>query len=121
MLTLHHWVLPADAQAPAGMQSMNQAVSLVHTAYSCTKACILYNSWFGHLEQCLLVDVIDILACPSCSRLEHTSMLRMLAHKRSQHDTDQWQCRHAILTDFFRHPFDGSGADNLFDAGSCLH
>eukprot|EP00736_Rhodelphis_marinus_P011276 Rmarinus@m.25064 len=25
-----------------------------------------------------------------------------------------------VLTDFFRHAFDGSGADNFFDAGSCI-
>jgi hypothetical protein len=25
-----------------------------------------------------------------------------------------------ILTDFFRHAFDGAGADNFFDAGSCI-
>ncbi|CAL5219476.1 g1312 [Coccomyxa viridis] len=29
-------------------------------------------------------------------------------------------CRKAVLLDFFRHAFDGSGADNFFDAGSCI-
>ena len=30
------------------------------------------------------------------------------------------QLRTAILQDFFRYAFDGSGADNFFDAGSCI-
>lgn len=30
------------------------------------------------------------------------------------------RCRKIILADFFRHGFDGSGADNFFDAGSCV-
>jgi hypothetical protein len=29
-------------------------------------------------------------------------------------------CKQEILCDFFRHAFDGSGADNFFDAGSCI-
>ena len=29
-------------------------------------------------------------------------------------------CIKEILGDFFRHGFDGSGADNFFDAGSCI-
>ncbi|KAH7909741.1 hypothetical protein BJ138DRAFT_1066538 [Hygrophoropsis aurantiaca] len=29
-------------------------------------------------------------------------------------------CVREILSDFFRHGFDGSGADNFFDAGSCI-
>lgn len=28
--------------------------------------------------------------------------------------------RTAVLADFFRHAFDGSGADNFYDAGSCV-
>ena len=28
--------------------------------------------------------------------------------------------RKAVLVDFFRHAFDGSGSDNFFDAGSCI-
>ncbi|KAI9259891.1 hypothetical protein BY458DRAFT_516961 [Sporodiniella umbellata] len=30
------------------------------------------------------------------------------------------QCRKTILYDFFRYGFNGSGADNYFDAGSCI-
>ena len=30
------------------------------------------------------------------------------------------ECITAILADFFRHAFDGSGADSWFDAGSCI-
>src|SRR4029077_10653589 len=29
-------------------------------------------------------------------------------------------CIREVLCDFFRHGFDGSGADNFFDAGSCI-
>ncbi|CAO3624550.1 unnamed protein product [Cunninghamella blakesleeana] len=30
------------------------------------------------------------------------------------------QCRKEMLADFFRGAFDGSGADNFYDAGSCI-
>eukprot|EP01080_Neovahlkampfia_damariscottae_P008131 gene8131-12591_t len=30
------------------------------------------------------------------------------------------ECKKLILLDFFRHGFDGSGADNFIDAGSCI-
>ena len=33
---------------------------------------------------------------------------------------DVQMCKKQILADFFRHAFDGSGADNSFDAGSCI-
>ena len=38
--------------------------------------------------------------------------------------TKKWggarQAQREILVDFFRHGFDGSGADNFYDAGSCV-
>jgi hypothetical protein len=34
--------------------------------------------------------------------------------------TSPKEAKKAILVDFFRHGFDGSGADNFFDAGSCI-
>nr|CAG8467603.1 14730_t:CDS:10 [Entrophospora candida]CAG8469270.1 10638_t:CDS:10 [Entrophospora candida] len=34
--------------------------------------------------------------------------------------SDVENCKKTILADFFRYAFDGSGADNFFDAGSCI-
>ena len=33
---------------------------------------------------------------------------------------DIQDCQLDILQDFFKHAFDGSGADNFYDAGSCI-
>ena len=39
--------------------------------------------------------------------------------KKSMHSMDS-ELTVAILADFFKHAFDGSGADSYFDAGSCI-
>lgn len=36
------------------------------------------------------------------------------------YDLTEHLCRKSILQDFFKHAFDGGGADNFFDAGSCI-
>lgn len=37
-----------------------------------------------------------------------------------QCEVTEYLCRKSILQDFFKHAFDGGGADNFFDAGSCI-
>lgn len=49
----------------------------------------------------------------------------MCEHEKTAHYIDTVfggieKCRKDILVDFFRSAFDGSGADNFFDAGSCI-
>ena len=45
---------------------------------------------------------------------------RTFARTSSRRSGSAERCRKFILADFFRHAFDGSGADNFFDAGSCI-
>jgi hypothetical protein len=60
---------------------------------------------------------------PICNTL---SQIPQLAEKPSIHSYIEQEFGSSenlirdILCDFFRHGFDGSGADNFFDAGSCI-
>ncbi|KIJ69795.1 hypothetical protein HYDPIDRAFT_77951 [Hydnomerulius pinastri MD-312] len=60
---------------------------------------------------------------PVCNTL---SQIPSLAEKPALHSYIEGEfgstdnCIREILADFFRHGFDGSGADNFFDAGSCI-
>jgi hypothetical protein len=54
------------------------------------------------------ISKIDTLNSPSLGRFIDDAF--------QDHET----AKKLILADFFRHAFDGSGADNFFDAGSCI-
>ncbi|KAI6135203.1 hypothetical protein EDD17DRAFT_46258 [Pisolithus thermaeus] len=60
---------------------------------------------------------------PICNTLRHIPIIMEKPALRSyiedEFGSDEG-CILEILTDFFRHGFDGSGADNFFDAGSCI-
>jgi len=60
---------------------------------------------------------------PICNTLSQISELASKPALRSYIENEYGSvedCIKAVLGDFFRHGFDGSGADNFFDAGSCI-
>ncbi|KAG6335288.1 hypothetical protein ID866_3792 [Astraeus odoratus] len=60
---------------------------------------------------------------PICNTLRQIPIVAEKPALRSYIDDEfgsTENCILEILTDFFRHGFDGSGADNFFDAGSCI-
>merc|ERR1719347_1901072 len=59
-----------------------------------------------------IVQVIE--AIPRCAEHSHVMDMIVAAHGSVQ------DCQLDILQDFFKHAFDGSGADNFYDAGSCI-
>lgn len=60
-----------------------------------------------------IVQVIE--AIPRCAE-QHTHVMDMIV---AAHGSVK-DCQLDILQDFFKHAFDGSGADNFYDAGSCI-
>jgi len=59
-----------------------------------------------------IVQVIE--AIPRCAEHPHVMDMIVAAHGSVK------DCQEDILQDFFKHAFDGSGADNFYDAGSCI-
>jgi len=60
---------------------------------------------------------------PVVLALEEMPNLYKIPHLRQYIDSafgSLEKCLKTVLVDFFRHAFDGSGADNFFDAGSCI-
>jgi len=59
---------------------------------------------------------------PLTTVLRHLDQLSDVGVLRYVNDTfgSLEDAKREVLRDFFRHAFDGSGADNFFDAGSCI-
>ncbi|KZT71502.1 hypothetical protein DAEQUDRAFT_665907 [Daedalea quercina L-15889] len=61
---------------------------------------------------------------PICNTLQHLPKLAESSPALQSYFDDEFggvdSCCKEILVDFFRHGFDGSGAGNYFDAGSCI-
>ncbi|KAF0694170.1 Aste57867_14930 [Aphanomyces stellatus] len=53
-----------------------------------------------------------VQTCEFVTRMQHDAYIQGMGG--AEH------VRQSILADFFKHGFDGSGADNFFDAGSCI-
>ncbi|KAJ3255634.1 hypothetical protein HK103_006159 [Boothiomyces macroporosus] len=62
----------------------------------------------------ILLPIVNTLQ--KIDTLNQPSLGRYVEDAFHSHET----AKKAILCDFFRHAFDGSGADNFFDAGSCI-
>lgn len=70
----------------------------------------------------LLILMLSILV-PIVRALDSIDELMVKYNARHYIETtwgDAEKCKKAVLLDFFRHGFDGSGADNFVDAGSCI-
>lgn len=89
--------------------------------YACHK---LYRAGYSPLHN--LTDKysqIYRILLPICNTLRQLPDLYNDSALRSYIDTEYGSLDVLyleILGDFFRHAFDGSGADNFFDAGSCI-
>lgn len=78
---------------------------------------VLINSFVDKYSQ------IYRILLPICNTLSQIPGLADKPALRSYIDDEFGSienCIREILSDFFRHGFDGSGADNFFDAGSCI-
>lgn len=89
--------------------------SVVHIADANVPNAYTFLIKYTHVQD-LLMPIINVL-----------DGLDSLARKDARVNsliTDAWGdvegARRAILKDFFRHAFDGSGADSFFSAGSCI-
>ena len=88
--------------------------SVIHLGDHNVPNALMFIDKYTQIYRILLPIVSTVNALPKISRDPE-----ILAYINSLFGSVD-KARKTILCDFFRHGFDGSGADNFFDAGSCI-
>jgi hypothetical protein len=87
--------------------------SVIHLGDHNVPNALIFIDKYTQIYRILLPIVSTIQKIDS---LNNDSLGRYIDDAFTSHE----HAKKMILCDFFRHAFDGSGADNFFDAGSCI-
>jgi len=88
--------------------------SVVHLGDHNVPNALTFIDKYTQVPRILNPIVAVIEALPRCAEHPHIKEMITNAHGSVK------DCQLDILQDFFKHAFDGSGADNFYDAGSCI-
>merc|ERR1719397_105231 len=88
--------------------------SVVHLGDHNVPNALTFIDKYTQVPRILNPIVAVIESIPRCAEHPHVKEMIVNAHGSVK------DCQLDILQDFFKHAFDGSGADNFYDAGSCI-
>lgn len=88
--------------------------SVVHLGDHNVPNALTFIDKYTQVPRILNPIVAVIESIPRCAEHPHVKEMIINAHGSIK------DCQLDILQDFFKHAFDGSGADNFYDAGSCI-
>jgi len=88
--------------------------SVVHLGDHNVPNALTFIDKYTQVPRILNPIVAVIESIPRCAEHKHVHEMIIAAHG------SVLDCQLDILQDFFKHAFDGSGADNFYDAGSCI-
>jgi len=88
--------------------------SVVHLGDHNVPNALTFIDKYTQVPRILNPIVAVIEAIPRCAEHPHVKEMIINAHGSVK------DCQLDILQDFFKHAFDGSGADSFYDAGSCI-
>lgn len=90
--------------------------SVIHLGDHNVPNALLFIDKYTQIYRILLPIVTTLSKLDSLSQNPNPSLLNLIKLQFTSVEI----AKKTILQDFFRHAFDGSGADNFYDAGSCI-